>query len=335
MANTTGFGEDPMHAAAIWWTQLRDPEPSADLLERWSAWMAADPANAQAFAQLNTLGEAVAKAPADQRRQLIDEFAPRRAAGARRPLLAAAAAAVIGLALGGWWLLSGRLDMTAPSQQYTSAVGEDRDIRLADGTAIQLGAASTLTTRYAADRRAVDLATGEAFFTVTHDSSRPFVITAGPLHIEDLGTAFNVRRTGQRVSVAVTEGRVRLSPSDGASPGAGASSGRLDLVAGQRAEYDPATGAISVSEVAVEHAAAWRRHRLEFVNEPLSAVLANVNRYSHQPIQLADPQLGELMFTGTVNTTTIDSWVGALPHVFPVQVSTFADHVVLSGTGQP
>jgi len=333
MANTTGFGEDPMHAAAIWWTQLRDPEPSADLLERWSAWMAADPGNAQAFAQLNVLGEAVAHAPSEQRQQLIDEFAPPRAARHRRPMMAAAA--VIGLALGGWWLFSGRLDMAAPSRQYTSAVGEDRDIQLADGTAVQLGAASTLTTRYAADRRAVELGTGEAFFTVTHDSDRPFVITAGPLHIEDLGTAFNVRRTGQRVSVAVTEGRVRLSPSDGASPGAGTSSGRLDLVAGQRAEYDPATGAISVSEVAVEHAGAWRQHRLEFVNEPLSAVLANVNRYSHQPIQLADPQLGKLMFTGTVNTTTIDSWVGALPHVFPVQVSTFADHVVLSSAGQP
>lgn len=335
MANTTGFGEDPMHTAAIWWTQLRDPEPSADLLERWSAWMAADPGNAQAFAQLNVLGEAIAHAPSQQRQQLIDEFAPPRAARHRRPLMATAAAAVIGLALGGWWLLHGGLDMAAPAQQYASAVGEDRDIQLADGTAVQLGAASTLTTRYAADRRDIDLRSGEAFFTVTHDSSRPFVVTAGPLHIEDLGTAFNVRRTGQRVSVAVTEGRVRLSPSDGASPGAGTSSGRLDLVAGQRAEYDPATGAVSVSEVAVEHAAAWRQHRLEFVNEPLAAVLANVNRYSHQPIQLADPRLGELMFTGTVNTTTIDSWVGALPHVFPVQVSTFADHVVLSSAGQP
>jgi transmembrane sensor len=334
MANTTEFGEDPMHTAAIWWTQLRDPEPSTDLLERWNAWMAADPANAQAFAQLNALGEAIAHAPSGQRQQLIDEFAPRRAARPRRPRLAAAAA-VIGLALGGWWLLRGGLDMAAPPQQYTSAVGEDRDIHLADGTAIQLGAASTLTTRYAADRRDIDLRAGEAFFTVTHDGDRPFVVTAGPLHIEDLGTAFNVRRTGQRVSVAVTEGRVRLSPSDGASLGASAASGRLDLVAGQRAEYDPATGAISVSEVAVEHAAAWRRHRLEFVNEPLSAVLANVNRYSRQPIQLADPRLGELMFTGTVNTTTIDSWVGALPHVFPVQVSTFADHVVLSSAGQP
>src|SRR5690606_41475040 len=102
---------------------------------------------------------------------------------------------------------------------------EDGDIQLAHGTAIQLGAASTLTTRYAADRRAVDLRSGEAFFTVTHDSDRPFVITAGPLHIEDLGTAFNVRRTGQRVSVAVTEGRGRLSPSAGPTLRGGSASG--------------------------------------------------------------------------------------------------------------
>ncbi len=336
MATHTGFEEETMRTAAIWWTQLRESDPRADLLERWGAWIAADPANAQAFAQLNALGDLAANASTDQRRQLIDEFAPRRVARHRRPLWAAAAAAVIGVALlGGWWSLRDGLDHAGPPREYASAVAEDRDIRLPDGTAVQLGAASRLTTRYARGRRDIDLRAGEAFFTVTHDSDRPFVVTAGPLHIEDLGTAFNVRRTGQRVSVTVTQGRVRLSPADGASPGAKVTRGRLDLVAGQRAEYDPATGAISVSEVAVEHAAAWRQHRLEFVNEPLSAVLANVNRYSHQPVQLADPRLGELMFTGTVNTTTIHSWVGALPHVFPVQVSTFADHVVLSSAGQP
>lgn len=298
--------------------------------------MAADPSNAQTFAKLNALGEMAADASPSQRQQLIDEFAPRSMKRRHRPLAAAAAAAVIGVVLlGGWWLLRGGLDHFPSSRHYASAVAEDRNIQLPDGTAVQLGAASTLTTRYAGDRRDVDLRTGEAFFTVTHDRHRPFVVTAGPLHIEDLGTAFNVRRTGQRVSVTVTEGRVRLSPADGAPHGADMTSGRLDLVAGQRAEYDPASGALSVSVVEPEHAAAWRQQRLEFVNEPLSTVLANVNRYSRQPVQLADPRLGELMFTGTVNTTNIDSWVGALPHVFPVQVSTFADHVVLSGTGNP
>lgn len=333
MGTHTGFDEETTRTAALWWTLLRDPEPSPDLLERWGAWMAADPSNAQTFAGLNALGEMAADASPGQRRQLIDEFAPRRMKRRPRPLVAAA---VIGMVLlGGGWLLRGALDHLPSSRQYASAVAEDRDIRLPDGTAIQLGAASTLTTRYARDRRDVDLRTGEAFFTVTHDRRRPFVVTAGALHIEDLGTAFNVRRTGQRVSVTVTEGRVRLSPARGTPDGAGMASGRLDLVAGQRAEYDPANGAISVSTVAPQHAAAWRQHRLEFVDEPLSTVLANVNRYSRQPVQLADPQLGELMFTGTVNTTNIDSWVGALPHVFPVQVSTFADHVVLSSAGKP
>jgi transmembrane sensor len=333
MATNTGFDEETTRTAALWWTQLRDPEPSPDLLERWGAWMAADPSNAETFAQLNALGEMAADASPDQRQQLVDEFIP-RAKRPHRPL--AAAAAVIGVTvLGGWWMLRGGLNHSPPVQQYASAVAQDRDIQLSDGTAIQLGAASTLTTRYARDRRDIDLRAGEAFFTVTHDRQRPFVVTAGPLHIEDLGTAFNVQRTGQRVSVTVTEGRVRLSPANGVPKGADIPSGRLDLVAGQRAEYDPASGALSVSAVAPAHAATWRHHRLEFVNEPLSTVLANVNRYSRQPVQLADPRLGELMFTGTVNTTNIDSWVGALPHVFPVQVSTFADHVVLSSISKP
>lgn len=333
MATNTGFDEEATRTAALWWTQLRDPEPSPDLLERWGAWMAADPSNAQTFAQLNALGELAADASPSQRQQLIDEFAPRATKRPYRPL--AAAAAVVGVALlGGWWVLRGGPDHSPLPQQYASAVAEDRAIQLPDGTAIELGAASSLTTRYAQHRRDVDLRAGEAFFTVTHDRERPFVVTAGPLHIEDLGTAFNVRRTGQRVSVTVTEGRVRLSPVNAAADDADLPSGRLDLVAGQRAEYDPASGALSVSTIAPEHAATWRQHRLEFVDEPLSTVLANVNRYSRQPVQLADPRLGELRFTGTVNTTNIDRWVDALPHVFPVQVSAFADHVVLSGTGK-
>ncbi|MEO9080339.1 MAG: FecR domain-containing protein [Rhodanobacter sp.] len=334
MGTHNSFKEETTDTAAIWWTHLREPNPSADLLERWNTWMADDPANAQAFAQLNTLSERAAHAPAEQRRQLIDEFAPRAVSRRRHPLMAAAAA-VFGIALlGGWWVLHSASDRVGSSQQYASAVGENRTIQLPDGSAVELGAASTLRTHFARSQRAVELDDGEAFFTVTHDH-RPFVVDAGPLRIEDLGTAFNVRRTGQRVSVTVTQGRVRLSPADGTSRSAGHPSGRLDLTAGQRAEYDPTNGALSVSEIAPEHAATWREQRLEFIDEPMSAVIANVNRYSHQPIRFADPRLGELKFTGTVNTTTIGSWVGGLPHVFPVQVHTFADHVVLSSAGQP
>jgi transmembrane sensor len=309
-------------AAADWWTRLREPAPSAETLAGWQAWMAADERHARAFDQLNALGEWLRVAPAPRQRELLDEFAP-RGAWVRRRAYAMAMAATLVLALLGWWghrFVAGH----GPVRHYASAVGEDRDIRLPDGTDVALGAASSLTARYGDARRDIELDAGEAYFKVTHDRRRPFVVDAGSLRIEDLGTAFNVRRTGERVSVAVTEGRVRVS-----SATAGAA-GPQELVAGQRAEYDPRGGRLRVTQVAAEQAAAWRHHQLEFVNEPLSMVIANVNRYSRRPLQLADPQLGRLMFTGTVNTTNIDGWIGALPHVFPLQVSRFADHVVLS-----
>ena len=322
MENKVATEPEIAREAADWWTRLRETAPSAETLARWEAWMAGDERHARAFDQLNALGEWLRVASAPQRQELLDEFAPRTAwAGRRFQVLAVAA--TLALALLGWWgtrFVGGR---GMPARHYASAVGQDRDIRLPDGTDIALGADSSLTARYGGGRRNVDLAAGEAYFTVVHDRSRPFVVDAGSLRIEDLGTAFNVRRTGRRVSVAVTRGRVRVS-----SPTA--SGGPLELVAGQRAEYDPHSGMLHVSQLAAARAAAWRHHQLEFVDEPLSMVIANVNRYSRHPVQLADPQLGRLMFTGTVNTTNIDGWIGALPHVFPLQVSRFADHVVLS-----
>lgn len=330
MDNSPQVDEETARNAALWWTSLRDRQPSVDVLDRWQAWMTSDPRHARAFAELNTIAELAAAGSPAQRQQLIDEFAPRAAPRQRtRFVVAAATAAVVLLAVMGWWRHGGEPGSRPSAQQYVSTVGENRAIRLADGTAVDLGAASSLTSHYARDRRELVLAAGEAFFTVTHDASRPFVVAAGPLQIQDLGTAFNVRRTGERVSVSVTQGRVRLTRAAGAA-GHSDTSGRLDLVAGQRAEFDPRSGAVSVSQVSAEHATAWRDNRLEFVNEPLADVIANVNRYTRHPVQFADARLGQLKFTGTVNIATIDSWVGALPHVFPVQVSSFADHVVLS-----
>ncbi|EIL96490.1 FecR domain-containing protein [Rhodanobacter sp. 115] len=322
MENKAATEQEVAREAADWWTRLRETAPSAETLARWEAWMARDERHARAFDQLNALGEWLCVASTSQRQELRDEFAPRVTWARRRPYALAVAATLV-LAMLGWWgarFVGGR---GMPAQHYASAVGQDRDIRLPDGTDIALGADSSLTARYGRGRRNVDLAAGEAYFTVVHDRSRPFVVDAGSLRIEDLGTAFNVRRTGQRVSVAVTQGRVRVSSSTAAD-------GQLELEAGQRAEYDPRSGMVRVSHLAAQRATAWRHHQLEFVDEPLSMVIANVNRYSRHPVQLADPQLGQLMFTGTVNTTNIDGWIGALPHVFPLQVSRFADHVVLS-----
>ena len=315
------------HTAADWWARLRDPELPEQALLDWSDWLESDPRHAEAFERASALAEAAgAMAPA-LRERFVQRYAPAvpHPDRARRPRIALAAAAVAALAvLGAGMFIGLRPAHDASTRQYASERAGHRDIDLPDGSSIELGGATSVTTRYGHDERAVDLDAGEAFFRVAH-AERPFVVNAGPLRIRDLGTAFNVRRTGDRVTVAVTEGRVQVSPT-----GTQGDDGTIELGAGREVSFDPETHAMRILDVDPATATAWRGHRLEFVNEPLSSVVDNVNRYSTRPIRLTDPALGKLTFTGTVQVDTIDSWVAALPRVFPVRVDTYTDRLELT-----
>jgi transmembrane sensor len=324
---TTPFSADRHieHTAADWWARLRDPAVPEQAILQWSDWLEADERHAQAFEKASALAEAAARMDADTRADLVARFAPNARAPSRRPRLPLALAAGVAIVvLGAGLFVALRPAAESTREQYASERAGHRDIALPDGSSIELGGATSVTARYGRDERAVDLESGEAFFRVAH-AERPFVVNAGPLRIRDLGTAFNVRRTGDRVTVAVTEGRVQVSPLATTQGDAG----MVELGAGREVSFDPETQAMRILDIDPATATAWRGHRLEFVNEPLSSVVENVNRYSARPIRLADPSLGKLTFTGTVQVDTIDSWVAALPRVFPVRVDTFADRLEL------
>ena len=323
MATTfTGADERANVAAAQWWTRLRAEDPSDATIEQWLAWMDEDERHVRAFEEISRLGQRLGRTDAQAREAFVAEFVGATERRVRWPLwLGAVAASLLIVVLAGT-MLDG---LQRPSaREYASAVGENRDLDLPDGTRVALGGKSAIVARYAEDLRKIELRDGEAFFTVTHEP-RPFEVAAGPVVIRDLGTAFNVRRTGDHVAVAVTEGRVRVTPPGGQDA--------LEAAAGQQVLYDPAAG-LRIGPIALDDATAWRGRRLEFVNEPLSVVIANINRYSRRPVQIADARVGELTFTGTVRVDAIDRWVEALPRVFPVRVSAFGDHVVLSSAGR-
>jgi transmembrane sensor len=164
---------------------------------------------------------------------------------------------------------------------------------------------------------------------VAHDAQRPFEVAAGDLTVRDIGTAFDVRRTDGRVAVAVTRGKVRIAAGAAAIPG-----GALDAVAGQRVAWDPLAHTLSLGTATPEQAIGWRSNRLEFVDEPLAVVIANVNRYSRRPVRADAASLAGLSFTGTVHTDDIDGWLRALPQVFPLRVEMGEHAVTLSANGQ-
>jgi ferric-dicitrate binding protein FerR (iron transport regulator) len=146
-----------------------------------------------------------------------------RATSAKRWWLAAAAVAI--LLVGGYTIL--RTTMIAPAAEHqfmaknaANSVFEEvnegttqRQIVLYDSTRVTLqpGAHLIYPTQFSPTKREVYL-TGEAFFEVTKDQSRPFFVYSKTLVTEVVGTSFRVRadNTVQTSEVAVMTGKVRV-----------------------------------------------------------------------------------------------------------------------------
>jgi transmembrane sensor len=101
---------------------------------------------------------------------------------------------------------------SAPPTQVASIVDGMRTLKVSDGSRVRLGDASTQleVQRVAADRVELALASGTASFEVVPNAQRLFVVHAGSVHVEVVGTEFTVTRELVRVHVAVSAGRVRV-----------------------------------------------------------------------------------------------------------------------------
>jgi transmembrane sensor len=107
------------------------------------------------------------------------------------------------------------------------------------------------------------------------------------------------------LSVTLVEGRVRIA---GASP---QGERRVEMSAGSRfVAADRADWAIATVDTAKE--AAWLQGRLVFDGEPLSSVVAEMNRFSDRKLALADPALAATPVSGVFKTGQIDAFVAAL-----------------------
>jgi transmembrane sensor len=320
--------DDTLHIAADWWVRLRAPDATDDVVDQWVAWTLEDASHLETFERVNELASRLGSLDRVSRQSLINAFA-RSPAPQRRWLPLAAAASLAAVMLSGMvYFAWTQLVPGVSTQVYNTAIAQNRDITLPDGTKVALGAASTMAAQFSNGQRRIDLKSGEAFFQVVHDNSRPFVVAAGDISVRDIGTAFDVRRTGQRVTIAVTQGRVEIADTN-QRPGE-TRPGTLVVSAGQLASYDPSTSGITVGSITPEQATGWRSDRLEFIDEPLAVVIANLNRYSNHPLHIADADLGKLSYTGSIRTDAIDSWLGALPQVFPLRVNKDGGQVILS-----
>jgi transmembrane sensor len=219
---------------------------------------------------------------------------------------------------------------------YSTGIGEQRALRLDDGSVVTLDAKSRVRVAYTDGARLLMLERGRARFDVARDPLRPFRVQAGDQTVVAHGTQFNVERMGETVLVTLLEGRVAVTGIAVASsaptlPAAAAektsappprqrnsAASVVELTAGQGLTVRANGRATMVPKIDVERATAWQSGRLFFDNEPLASAAERVNRYSKLQIEVS-PSVANLEVSGVFTAGDADAFVEAISTYFPVR----------------
>jgi transmembrane sensor len=316
--------------AADWLMTLRHEELSTERVTEWLEWSHANPENLEAFDRVESLSLSLNALDQQQKtavlRKLLPEAPVARSStnSNRRRRIYALAASLALAAIGTTYFVTRQ---HAPfSATYTTAKAENRAFDLPDGSRVELGARTQLDVAYTSSGRTVELRDGEAYFDVQHDAHWPFAVHAGTLHLTDIGTRFDVRKSGTHVVVTVAEGVVDVQPQ---SPTLNARPAVIRVNAGERVTAEPSNGIPIVAKSETRAVPARRSGRLDFQNEPLSVVIANVNRYATREIVIVDPDASRMRFTGTVFESRVDDWLTGTLQLFDLRAGQAADGRIL------
>jgi transmembrane sensor len=323
--------------ASMWFVEFCDGDVDLESRAAFVQWLKASPQHVRAYLQISQLWEEsalfAASLPAEGRELLAaavekdnvviarmpmaapagraqGERGPTRRSAVRRALPVAACLAIVatGIAAFAWHELRQGV--------YATDIGEQRTIRLKDGSVVELNTASRIRVSFTKDRRELRLLAGQALFHVAKDATRPFVVSCGSATVRAVGTQFDVYKKGTDATVTVLEGKVAIS-----EVGVTERSLAVSLSAGEQVDITPkAVTRVPSTRVAVASATAWTQRRLMFEATPLDQVVADFNRYNTKAVVIADPALLKFHISGDFSAFDPEQLVQFMKDRFQVEV---------------
>ena len=182
-------------------------------------------------------------------------------------------------------------------ERIAAPLGSVRRAALDDGSAVTLNTNAEIAVALETSVRRVRLISGEVNFDVAKDRLRPFLIDAGRVEIEVVGTSFLVRRSADdSVVVTVREGIVAVRR-DGGVPIRLVAGDRLILTASMPARRD------TLSMADVDRISLWQRGEIDLTGMTLGEAATEFARYSDRHILIPDPQVARLKVAGIYSTS--------------------------------
>ena len=192
--------------------------------------------------------------------------------------------------------------------------GERLQMMFQDGTRAYINSDSRLKypKKFALSSREVYLE-GEAYFVVSKNSHRPFIVNLNGPAVHVLGTSFDVQAYPENkdITVCLDEGRVNLTL---------ASDKKYPLKPGEKLVYNKESEHCTISRNADIHLSSlWKKNVIAFKDAPLSEVIKVLNRWYDVDFKIEDQSAGDVYFTITSENTLLEKVLQDLEKIAPLR----------------
>ena len=337
-----GRPTDAARQAADWLIQLRSPDRAPDCEPAFADWLRASPEHIREYLRAVEVWEGLASADLSRERSrenLLQEA--QQANLVELPLAAAVNMSPAPRRMFHWRPVGFAVFLTALlaaivylGWQRTAALvvstglGEQRSAVLPDHSLVELNTQSEVRIAFTATERRVELLHGEAFFDVTQDPTRPFIVTTDFATARAIGTQFSVYQTQNGTIVTVAAGRVLVLDKHDAARARSAAA--VEVIPGTQVEARPGQPVL-MRQADVERSFAWRERRLVFHGDTLETVVEEFNRYNSPPLVLTDPHLRTQRISGVFGANDPESLLDFLAKVDHVSITRDTSRILIGG----
>jgi len=204
----------------------------------------------------------------------------------------AAACILLLCSLSGYYLLN--IPVKNTNQIVTNTYpGDIRLLRLPDGSRVWINQNTRIEYPeiFEGDTRNVVL-TGEAYFDVAKDKSKPFIITSGEIITTVVGTSFSISSyNGKAPAVNVRSGKVRVKSKHN----------QVFLVKGYGAIYEPLTGTVKKQSIDVTEPS-WKKVLIDIDGLTLEEVIKQLNSEHNFNVEYSSENLKSLKIKGILDS---------------------------------
>ena len=301
-------------------------------------WLKADAANAALLADIKatwdsagkineslTIDKAKAWKSIQQKISEEEKVLPitRKARAYNAWILRVAAVLIVGL-FATWFFLKVN---NAPQLILVQTAKEKKTIVMPDSTIIYLNENSTLLypEEFAANQRKVEL-TGEAFFEVTKNPDKPFIIGNENFNVKVLGTSFNVLAydADEEATVSVVTGKVAFSDRSGNS---------VLLIKNETGILNKNKKQLNKFSSSNTNFLAWKNKKLEFNKTSFNDVCAALKKYFAIEIEVKDKNILNCTFTGYFEDPTLQNVLNVLEKTLELKTVIIDKKVEITGKG--